>query len=203
MWNRSAGNPLCRKEISIIDMLFWTFCEFLGNWSHFVFLNTRLTCFVRKVSVKCSETVVMNLHIIGNTFVIIQISSHTMEFHHSDWVQIVRDCWTYLLSRTIGKIFGQVGPGLNTKRTRSDFFLSYTKNRFVCTNLWCDKNWTLRLILYGKISDCVLQIKSDKIWSEMIGPRLLWSKHNNSIVISTVPELMHGGRDSSSFQFVE
>ena len=55
-------------------------------------INPQLSCFVRKISVKCSETTVMNLHIIGNTFVNIRINSHTLHFHHSDWYQIVRDC---------------------------------------------------------------------------------------------------------------
>ena len=58
----------------------------------FCLINPQLSCSVRKVSVKCSETVVMNLHIIGNTFVIIRINSHTLHFHHSDWFQSVRDC---------------------------------------------------------------------------------------------------------------
>ena len=38
--------------------------------------------FVRKVSAKCSETVMMNLHKIGHTFVNIRINSHTLHFHH-------------------------------------------------------------------------------------------------------------------------
>ena len=62
----------------------------------FCLFNHPLSCFVRKVSVKCSETVVMNLHIIGNTFVKIRIKSHTLHFHHSDWFPIVRDCLLYL-----------------------------------------------------------------------------------------------------------
>ena len=41
---------------------------------------------------KMFKTVVMNLHIIGNTFVNIRINSHTLHFHHYDWFKIVRDC---------------------------------------------------------------------------------------------------------------
>ena len=59
------------------------------------------------MSVKRSETVVMNLHVIGNTFVNIRKNCHTLHFHHFDWLQL-----NLSLSLTIGKIFGQVGPGL-------------------------------------------------------------------------------------------
>ena len=34
--------------------------------------------------VKCSETVVINLHVIVNTFVNIRMNSHTLHFYHSD-----------------------------------------------------------------------------------------------------------------------
>ena len=68
------------------------------SWKPFSFylIDPLPYCFVRKVSVKCSETVAMNLHIFGNTFVSIRINSHTMHFHHSNWFQIVCDCWIYL-----------------------------------------------------------------------------------------------------------
>ena len=58
-------------------------------------INPRLSCFVHKMSVKCSETVVVNLHYIGNNFVNIRINSHTLHFHHSDWFKIVCDCWIH------------------------------------------------------------------------------------------------------------
>ena len=70
----------------------------------FCLINPQLSWFVRKVSVKCSERVVMNLHIIGSTFVNIRMNSHTLHFHHSHWFQIVRDCWIYLYREQSGKI---------------------------------------------------------------------------------------------------
>ena len=54
-------------------------------------IDAKLSCFVRKMFVECSETVIINLHVIGNTFVNIRLNSHTLHFHHSDWFQIVRD----------------------------------------------------------------------------------------------------------------
>ena len=62
--------------------------------------------------VKCSETVIMNLHIIGSTFVNIWINNHTLPFHHSDWFQIVRDCWIKLYREQSENIFDQVGTRL-------------------------------------------------------------------------------------------
>ena len=110
-------------------MVFWTISR---NIFSFCLINPQLSCFDRKVSVKCSETVVMNLRITGNTFVNIRINSHTLHFHHSGWFQVVRNCWIYLYREQLEKIFGQVGPGLlcltsdprknpsPTSRTRSE-----------------------------------------------------------------------------------
>ena len=92
------GNRFFRQDIGIIRIILRTFCVFLVHYSHFIVLNPQLSCFVRKVSVECSETVVMSLHIIGNTFVNIWIISHKLHFHHSDWFQIVPDCWIYLVN---------------------------------------------------------------------------------------------------------
>ena len=58
----------------------------------FCVVDPKLSCFVRRMSVKGSKTAVMNFHITGNTFVNIRINSHTFHFHHSDWIPIVRDC---------------------------------------------------------------------------------------------------------------
>ena len=42
------------------------------------------------MSVKCSEMDMMNLHIMGNTFIIFVKKSHiALHFHHSDWFLIV------------------------------------------------------------------------------------------------------------------
>ena len=59
----------------------------------FCHTNPMLPWIVRIMSVKCSEMIIMNLHIIENTFVTSRINSHTLHFHHFDWFQIVRDCW--------------------------------------------------------------------------------------------------------------
>ena len=80
----------------------------------FCLINPQLSCFVRKMSVKCSENLVMNLDIIGNTFVNIRKNSHRLHFHLSDWFQIVRDFWIYHYREQSESIFRQVGPGLNS-----------------------------------------------------------------------------------------
>ena len=55
----------------------------------------------------------INLHIIGNTFVDIRIDSHTMHLHHSDCLQIV-EFISIVDNRK--KIFGQAGPRLHTTK---------------------------------------------------------------------------------------
>ena len=44
------------------------------------------------------------------------MNSHTMHFHHSNWFPIVRHCWIYIYHEQSEKIFGQVGPELNTMK---------------------------------------------------------------------------------------
>ena len=46
----------------------------------FCLITAQLSCLVCKMFVKCSETVKMNLHIIGSTFVNIRINGHTLHF---------------------------------------------------------------------------------------------------------------------------
>ena len=77
----------------------WTICIFLGNCSHCIVLNPQLPCIVRKFS----ETVMVNLNIIRNTFINIRINSFTLHFHHSDWFQIVRDCRIFLYHKQSDK----------------------------------------------------------------------------------------------------
>ena len=80
----------------------------------FRLINPQLSCFVRKVSVKCPETVVIILHIIDNTFVNIRINSHTMHFHHSNCFRLFAIAEFISIAHNWKKIFGQVKPGLNT-----------------------------------------------------------------------------------------
>ena len=89
----------------------------------FYLINLQPPCFVHKMSVKCPETVVINLHMIGNTFVNIRIYGHTLHFHHSDWFQIVRDCWIYLYREQSDKISDQNGTGaLKPRSNLADYF---------------------------------------------------------------------------------
>ena len=64
---------------------------------------------------KCSETIVMNLHIIGNTFANNQINSHTLHWFHicSRLFAIIAEINSVVNNL---KIFGQVGPGLNPRK---------------------------------------------------------------------------------------
>ena len=77
----------------------------------FGLINTHISCFVRKMSVKCSETVVINLRIIRNTSANIRLIIPTLHFHHSNCFSIVCDSWIYLYREQSEKIFRQVGPG--------------------------------------------------------------------------------------------
>ena len=108
-----TGKVIVSVEMKSVSFIldFELFAYFLETLLILSYLSS-LSCFVRKMSIKRLETVVMNLHVIGNTFVNIRKNSHTLHFHHSDWFQIVRDCWIYLYRKQSERIFGQVGPGL-------------------------------------------------------------------------------------------
>ena len=58
--------------------------------------------------VKCSQTVVMNINIIRNTFVNIMINSHTLHFHQSDWFQIVQIVYIHRTIRYFISYFTQL-----------------------------------------------------------------------------------------------
>ena len=92
---KPIGTVIEKKSVSSV-YYFELFAYFSETVLILSYVNPKLYCFVRWVSVECSETVVMNLQIIWNTFVNIRINSHTLHFHHSDWFQIVRDCRFYL-----------------------------------------------------------------------------------------------------------
>ena len=135
IWNRSTRYSFLSKRNRYHPHNILNHLRISRKLYSFCLINLKLS---RIVSVKCSETVVMNLHIIGNTFVNIRISSHTLHFHHSNWFQIVRDCWIYLYSEKSQNIFGQVGPANGFCAQCSHDLLEFPfwdKNSDRCTTL--------------------------------------------------------------------
>ena len=66
--NRSARQSFLSKRNRYHPYNILKYLRISRKLFSFCLINPQLTCSVRKLSVKCSETVVMNLYIIGNIF---------------------------------------------------------------------------------------------------------------------------------------
>ena len=130
IWNQSARLSFLSKRNRYHPYNILNYLRIPRKLFSFCLINPQLSCFVRKMSVKSSETIVIDLHIIGNTSLNNRTNSHTLYFHHSDLFQFVDDRWIYLCREQSEKYSAKSDRGL----------------RLSSQSLYCDYDWMSRLV---------------------------------------------------------